>query len=178
MQEVSPWRKAGINTLKPNYLCFFGEHLLSIYIWYVKENFIKLVGALWWIIYFIYCLLDDSTVTPKEAIWGLRSYDDWYYLVIIIEYVLFLPLWMWIYNHTFGPFLSGALTTIFSWFDNWKTSFAGVVTTRAHVHYVVTEYGVAHLYSKTIEERVKLLINIALPAHREDLMIKSKMILA
>ena len=53
-----------------------------------------------------------------------------------------------------------------------------MVTTRAHVHYVVTEYGVAHLYGKTIEERVKLLINIAHPAHREDLLIESNMILA
>jgi len=46
---------------------------------------------------------------------------------------------------------------------------AGVVTTRAHVHYVVTEYGVANLYGKTIEERVKLLTKIAHPMHREEL---------
>ena len=51
---------------------------------------------------------------------------------------------------------------------------AGVVTTRAHVHYVVTEYGVAYLYGKTIEERVQLLINIAHPAHREELEKSSK----
>lgn len=55
---------------------------------------------------------------------------------------------------------------------------AGVVTTRAHVHYVVTEYGIANLYGKTIEERVKLLINLAHPAHREELLKKSKLILA
>lgn len=55
---------------------------------------------------------------------------------------------------------------------------AGVVTTRAHVHYVVTEYGVANLYGKTIEERVKLLIDIAHPAHREQLHQSSKLILA
>ena len=55
---------------------------------------------------------------------------------------------------------------------------AGVVTTRAHVHFVVTEYGVANLYGKTIEERVKLLINIAHPAHREELMKASKMMFA
>ena len=54
---------------------------------------------------------------------------------------------------------------------------AGVVTTRAHVHYVVTEYGVAYLYGKTIEERVKLLIGIAHPAHREELQKSSKLIL-
>ncbi|NNJ56166.1 MAG: acetyl-CoA hydrolase/transferase family protein [Bacteroidia bacterium] len=53
---------------------------------------------------------------------------------------------------------------------------AGVVTTRAHVHYVVTEYGVAYLYGKTIEERVKLLINIAHPAHREELEKSSKLL--
>lgn len=46
---------------------------------------------------------------------------------------------------------------------------AGVVTTRAHVHYVVTEYGVAYLYGKNIEQRAKALINIAHPDHREHL---------
>jgi acyl-CoA hydrolase len=46
---------------------------------------------------------------------------------------------------------------------------AGVVTTRAHIHYVVTEYGVANLYGKTIKQRVKALVNIAHPDHREDL---------
>jgi acyl-CoA hydrolase len=44
---------------------------------------------------------------------------------------------------------------------------AGVVTTRAHVHYVITEYGIANLYGKTIRERVKALVNIAHPNHRE-----------
>lgn len=46
---------------------------------------------------------------------------------------------------------------------------AGVVTTRAHVHYVVTEYGVAYLYGKTLVERAKELINVAHPAHQERL---------
>ena len=46
---------------------------------------------------------------------------------------------------------------------------AGVVTTRAHVHYVVTEYGVANLYGKTIRQRVKSLVDIAHPDHREDI---------
>lgn len=46
---------------------------------------------------------------------------------------------------------------------------AGVVTTRAHVHYVVTEYGVANLYGKTIKNRVKALIEIAHPDHRETI---------
>jgi len=48
-------------------------------------------------------------------------------------------------------------------------SGAGVVTTRAHVHYVVTEYGVAHLYGKTLGERARALIGIAHPKHRESL---------
>ena len=48
-------------------------------------------------------------------------------------------------------------------------SGAGVVTTRAHVHYLVTEYGVANLYGKTLAERAKLLTEIAHPDHREDL---------
>jgi acyl-CoA hydrolase len=46
---------------------------------------------------------------------------------------------------------------------------AGVVTTRAHVHYVVTEHGIAYLYGKPIRERIKELINIAAPEHREGL---------
>ncbi len=46
---------------------------------------------------------------------------------------------------------------------------AGVVTTRAHVHYVVTEYGVADLYGKTIEQRVKALASIAHPNFREQI---------
>ena len=44
---------------------------------------------------------------------------------------------------------------------------AGVVTTRAHVHYIITEYGIVNLYGKTIKERVKALVNIAHPDHRE-----------
>jgi len=44
---------------------------------------------------------------------------------------------------------------------------AGVVTTRAHAHYIVTEYGIADLYGKTIKQRVKALVNIAHPNHRE-----------
>ena len=46
---------------------------------------------------------------------------------------------------------------------------AGVVTTRAHVHYVVTEYGVAHLFGKSLRQRAALLIRIAHPDHREAL---------
>ena len=46
---------------------------------------------------------------------------------------------------------------------------AGVVTTRAHVHYVVTEYGVAYLYGKNLKQRAKALIGIAHPGDRESL---------
>ncbi len=46
---------------------------------------------------------------------------------------------------------------------------AGVVTSRYHVHYVVTEYGVADLYGKTIRERAKALIDIAAPEFRDTL---------
>ncbi|MFC5408682.1 acetyl-CoA hydrolase/transferase family protein [Larkinella bovis] len=46
---------------------------------------------------------------------------------------------------------------------------AGVTTTRAHVHYIVTEYGVAYLYGKNLRQRAKALINIAHPDHRESL---------
>jgi 4-hydroxybutyrate CoA-transferase len=46
---------------------------------------------------------------------------------------------------------------------------ASVVTTRAHIHYVVTEYGIAYLPGKNLRERARALINIAHPQHREDL---------
>jgi 4-hydroxybutyrate CoA-transferase len=46
---------------------------------------------------------------------------------------------------------------------------AGVTTTRAHVHYIVTEHGVAYLHGKSIRERCEALIGIADPAHRDEL---------
>lgn len=46
---------------------------------------------------------------------------------------------------------------------------AGVVTTRAHVHYIVTEYGTAFLLGKNLHQRAKALIEIAHPNHRESL---------
>jgi len=46
---------------------------------------------------------------------------------------------------------------------------AGVVTTRAHVHYVVTEYGIAYLYGKNLEQRAHALTQIAHPDQRESL---------
>ncbi len=46
---------------------------------------------------------------------------------------------------------------------------AGVVTTRAHVHYVVTEHGITNLYGKNLRQRAYALMNIADPNHREDL---------
>lgn len=49
------------------------------------------------------------------------------------------------------------------------TSGAGVVTTRAHVHWIVTEHGAVDLYGKTLQERARLLISIADPASREEL---------
>ena len=49
------------------------------------------------------------------------------------------------------------------------TPGAGITTTRAHVHYVVTEYGVASLWGKSLWERTAALIAIAHPAFRDDL---------
>ncbi len=46
---------------------------------------------------------------------------------------------------------------------------AGVVTTRGHIHYVATEYGVVNLYGKNMEHRAQLLTGIAHPDHREML---------
>lgn len=46
---------------------------------------------------------------------------------------------------------------------------SGVVSTRANIHWVVTEQGIVNLYGKTMQERAKLLISIAHPDHREML---------
>lgn len=46
---------------------------------------------------------------------------------------------------------------------------ASVTTTRAHVHYIVTEFGVAELYGRNLRQRAKSLIQIAHPDHREEL---------
>ncbi|MDR0668135.1 MAG: 4-hydroxybutyrate CoA-transferase [Prevotellaceae bacterium] len=45
----------------------------------------------------------------------------------------------------------------------------GVVTTRNHIHWFVTEYGAVNLYGKTLQERARLLIGVAHPDHREAL---------
>ena len=47
---------------------------------------------------------------------------------------------------------------------------AGVVTTRGHVHWVVTEYGAVDLHGRTLVERGKLLASLAHPDHREPLL--------
>ncbi len=46
---------------------------------------------------------------------------------------------------------------------------AGVVTTRSHAQYIITEYGIADLYGKTIKQRVKALVNSAHPEHQETI---------
>ena len=46
---------------------------------------------------------------------------------------------------------------------------AGVVTTRNHVHWVVTEYGAVNLYGKSLQERARLMISISHPDARESL---------
>ena len=51
---------------------------------------------------------------------------------------------------------------------------AGVVTSRADVHYVVTEYGAANLFGKNLKERAEALINISHPKFRDELERESK----
>jgi acyl-CoA hydrolase len=46
---------------------------------------------------------------------------------------------------------------------------AGVVTTRSHIHWLVTEHGAVNLYGKSLQERAKLIIGVAHPDHREAL---------
>ena len=50
------------------------------------------------------------------------------------------------------------------------SSGSGVVVTRGDIHYVVTEYGIAYLHGKSIRERAMMLINIAHPDFREELL--------
>ncbi len=51
---------------------------------------------------------------------------------------------------------------------------AGVVTTRAHVHFVVTEHGIADLYGKNLRQRAAALIGIAAPRHRDALSAEAR----
>jgi acetyl-CoA hydrolase len=51
---------------------------------------------------------------------------------------------------------------------------AGVVTSRNHVRFVVTEWGIADLYGKTIRQRAQALIHVAHPDFREDLTRQAK----
>ena len=46
---------------------------------------------------------------------------------------------------------------------------AGVVSTRAHIHHIATEYGIVDLYGKNLAQRAKALISIAHPDFREEL---------
>jgi acyl-CoA hydrolase len=46
---------------------------------------------------------------------------------------------------------------------------SGVVTTRFHIHWFVTEYGAVNLYGKSLQQRSKLLISVAHPMHQEAL---------
>ncbi len=46
---------------------------------------------------------------------------------------------------------------------------AGVVTTRGHVHWVVTEYGRVDLFGKNLKQRAKELIKLSHPDHKESL---------
>jgi acyl-CoA hydrolase len=51
---------------------------------------------------------------------------------------------------------------------------SGVVTTRADVHYVVTEFGVASLFGKSLKERAQGLISIAHPGFRDELKVAAR----
>lgn len=51
---------------------------------------------------------------------------------------------------------------------------AGVVTTRNHVHFVATEYGMVDLYGKSIRQRAGLLISIAHPDFRDELAYQAR----
>ncbi len=54
------------------------------------------------------------------------------------------------------------------------TPGAGVVTTRADVHYVVTEWGVASLFGRSVRERIEALVAVAHPDHRDGLEVEAR----
>ena len=49
-----------------------------------------------------------------------------------------------------------------------------VTTSKNDVDHIVTEYGIAHLYGKSLSARAKALIDIAHPAFREELLFEAK----
>ena len=51
---------------------------------------------------------------------------------------------------------------------------AGVVTSRNHVHWIITEFGAVNLYGRSIRERAEALISIAPPKFRDDLTQQAK----
>jgi 4-hydroxybutyrate CoA-transferase len=51
---------------------------------------------------------------------------------------------------------------------------AGVTTTRSHVHYIATEYGIIDLYGKSVCQRAKALISLAHPSFRDELTFQAK----
>jgi acyl-CoA hydrolase len=51
---------------------------------------------------------------------------------------------------------------------------AGVVTTRAHIHFVVTEFGIADLFGKNLRQRAAALIAVAHPKHRDTLAAEAR----
>ena len=72
-----------------------------------------------------------------------------------------------IINYLFYYIFFEPVTRVTSFFS--FCTGGGVVTTRAHVHYIVTEYGIAYLFGKNLRQRAYELIKIAHPDHRERL---------
>lgn len=71
--------------------------------------------------------------------------------------------------HTLFHEIDVSLCLVLSISDSTLSTGAGVVTTRAHVHYVVTEFGFTNLFGKNLRQRAFELIRIAHPDHREEL---------
>ena len=69
-----------------------------------------------------------------------------------------------------SPTRNGRISRIVPWLQ----TGAGVVTSRADVHYVVTEYGVAEMHGKSVRERALALIHVAHPDFRESLMKEAR----
>ena len=73
-----------------------------------------IIGVIWYIGYFIYCFTDENPLTPKEYIWGKADWQDYYYPIVIIEYLIFFPIWMWVWKGFVGIFFEMLFNTLFS----------------------------------------------------------------
>jgi len=69
------------------------------------ENLIKVLGYLYYWGYMIARFFDNNYNTPTNLWSDLRPWDGWeYYLSVIVTYIIFFPIWVWIWDIIGGGF--------------------------------------------------------------------------